>query len=163
VDQAKDVSMKPLLIAATAIAMFVPAAAQAQEEPGFGIYAGLQTGYHRFAKNDKGGLIGAYAGVNFPAGESMITGVETNVNYGVSGIKTEYGASAHLGVRISNGIVFGRVGYQESDLKGRGTEGDMLYGIGGEFGVSERTAFRVIFDTVGFDTTRITAGVTFHF
>ena len=57
----------------------------------------------------------------------------------------------------------GQVGYQESDLKGRGTEGDMLYGIGGEFGVSERTAFRVIFDTVGFDTTRITAGVTFHF
>ena len=155
--------MKPILIAAAAAVTMLPTAAQAQEEVGFGIYAGLQTGYHRFAKNDKGGLIGVYAGVNIPAGQHMVTGVETNVNYGVSGIKTEYGATAHLGVRISNGIVFGRVGYQESDLKGRGTEGDMMYGVGGEFGVSQRTAFRVVFDTVGFDTTRITAGVTFHF
>lgn len=156
--------MRLLVIAAAAAALMSPAVAQAQEnERGFGLYAGVQGGYHRFAKNNRGGLVGGYVGVNIPAGEQMVTGVEVNANFGVSGLEDEYGASAHLGFRLSNGIVFGRIGYQETDLELAGPDGDMLYGIGGEFGVGESTAFRVVFDTVGFDTTRITAGLTFHF
>jgi opacity protein-like surface antigen len=158
-------TMRPLIIAAAgAAALFSAAAAQAQEEErGFGVYIGVQGGYHHYAENNKGGLVGGYMGVNIPAGEAMVVGVEANANFGVSGPKTEYGGSAHLGYRLSNGIVFGRVGYQEVDIEGPGRDGDMMYGIGGEFGVGEGTAFRVVFDTVGFDTTRITAGLTFHF
>ncbi len=156
--------MRRVAIAAAVAALSVPAVAQAQEsDRGFGAYVGLQGGYHHYAENNKGGLLGAYLGVNIPAGEMMVTGVEANANLGVSGPKAEYGASAHLGFRLSNGIVFGRIGYQEIDIKGPGSDGDMMYGIGGEFGVGTSTAFRVVFDTIGFDTTRITAGMTFHF
>jgi outer membrane immunogenic protein len=156
--------MKHLLIAATAAAALVPTAAYAQGgASGTGVYAGLQGGYHDLCCGLDGGLFGGYLGFNAPVGETLVAGLEANANVGTSDISAEYGASAHLGFRTGAGLVFGRVGYQEVDLDGGPSDGDILYGLGGEFGLGTSTAFRVTLDTIDFDSTRLTAGISFHF
>ena len=162
--------MKALPIAAAAAAMMLPVAAQAQEV-GSGLYAGAQVGYHDFEGGFNSTFVGGYVGYNMPVGETLVAGVEGNYNFGIDGDAdedTEYGASAHLGFRTGTGMVFGRIGYQEIDfdlggLPGDDTDGGVLYGIGGEFGFGTNTALRVTLDTISFDTTRVAAGVTFHF
>ena len=156
--------MKHLLIAAMAAAALVPTAAQAQTgDRGIGVYAGVQGGYHAFCCGLDGGLFGGYLGFNAPVGETLVAGIEGNANIGTSDISAEYGASAHLGFRTGTGLVFGRIGYQEVDLKRGPSDGDILYGVGGEFGLGPSSAFRVTLDTIDFDSTRVTAGITFHF
>lgn len=154
--------MKRLVIAAvaTAAAALVPAAAQAQSFQG--AYAGIQGGYHDFAGSD-GALIGGYLGYNFPVGETFVLGLEGNANLGTNAIDAEYGVNANLGVRVGNGQIFGRVGWQQIEFDGPFKGDDVMYGIGGEFGINERTAFRVVVDTLDFHTTRLTGGVTFRF
>jgi outer membrane immunogenic protein len=153
--------MKRYLLAAAA-ALLVPAAAQAQDM-GSGLYAGAQAGYHDFRFGLNSTFVGGYLGFNAPVGETLVAGLEGNANLSVDGdADAEYGASAHLGVRTGNGMVFGRVGYQEVDFEG-GSDGDVMYGVGGEFGLNERSAFRVTLDTIDFDSTRVAAGVTFKF
>ena len=162
--------MKGLFVAAAAAAMLLPAAAQAQDT-GSGLYAGAQVGYHDFEGGIDSTIVGGYVGFNAPVGETLVGGLEGNYNFGVGGdADAEYGVSAHLGFRTGTGMVFGRVGYQEVNVDLGSLEddfddttGDVMYGIGGEFGFGANTAFRVTLDTVDFDSARVAGGITFHF
>lgn len=153
--------MKRILAAALAAAL-IPAAAQAQSLSG--VYAGAQAGYHDFDGDTfNGAIFGGYVGVNAPVGEQFVVGVEGNANLGTNDIDAEYGVSAHAGVRAGTGLVFARIGWQQVELE-NGLEGDdVLYGIGGQFPINERSSFRVVVDTIDFDTTRVTGGVSFNF
>lgn len=154
--------MKRYLLAAAA-ALLVPAAVQAQDM-GSGVYAGAQAGYHDFRFGLNSTFVGGYLGFNAPLGETLVAGVEGNADVAVDGdADYEYGVSGHLGVRAGNGMVFGRIGYQEVEFDGAGSGGDIMYGAGGEFGLGERSAFRVTVDTIDFDSTRVAAGISFHF
>ena len=154
--------MKRYLLAAAA-ALVMPAVAQAQDM-GSGLYAGAQAGYHDFRGGFDSTFVGGYVGFNAPLGEMLVAGAEGNANVAVDGdADYEYGVSAHLGFRTGNGMIFGRVGYQEVDFEGGVSDGDVMYGVGGEFGLNERSAFRVTVDTISFDTTRVAAGVSFKF
>ena len=168
------------VVAVAAMAAASPAMAQdAGTEAD--VYAGVNAGYHDLIDNpigkDGGFIYGIYAGVDVPVGETLIVGVDGNFNLGEGAIDTEYGAAAKLGVRVGNGgQLFVRGGYQQIDLDvGELTGGilnendvddnggDYLVGVGGQFKLNESTSLRATVDTVGFDTTRGTVGIAFHF
>lgn len=161
----KDKWMKHRIIAVAVAAASLPAVAHAQEsDMGSGIYAGAQAGHHDFSFGLNSTFVGGYVGYDVPLGERLVAGVEGNASYTVDGdTDGEYGASAHLGYRVGTGMMFGRVGYQEVVFETAGSEGDMLYGIGGEFGFGAKTAFRVTVDTIDFSTARVAGGLTFRF
>ena len=43
------------------------------------------------------------------------------------------------------------------------TDGDYLVGVGADIALSDRMGLRLAADTIAFDSTRLTAGVTWHF
>lgn len=180
-----------LAIAATAIAL--PGAAFAQDNAAE-VTVGASVGIHDlgvpfeeidgFEIDDSGEIYGGFVAVDFPVGESIFFGIEGNVHLGSGPIDAEYGASARLGFRASNGSKFYvRGGYQEVDLDVGGligneniiddddpllldtdtTIGDYLVGAGADFAVGESVSVRVNLDTIAFDSFRATAGVGFRF
>ena len=138
---------------------------------------------------DSGGFIyGGFAGVDFPVSETFFVGAEGNYHGGTGLIDSEYGVSAHIGTRLEGGAkLFVRGGYQEVDFDVGGfgfdelidddvlddilddfdvdtTEGDYLVGAGVDFPLGEGgSGLRITLDTLGFDTVRATAGVSFGF
>ncbi|MFM6853872.1 MAG: hypothetical protein ACKOUM_07305, partial [Sphingopyxis sp.] len=112
-------------------------------------------------------------------GETLTIGVEGNFHVGTNAIDSEYGVAARLGFPIGNGSqLFVKGGYQEVDfdtarLAGVATspagiddtDGDYLFGVGGEFALGQASParLRVGVDTIAFDTVRATAGVVFKF
>ncbi len=169
--------MKKFLIAAAAAPLaFAAAPAMAQDAGQAQVYGGVTGGYHDVDAGAEGGIFGVVAGVDVPAGESLILGVEGNYNIGTADIDSEYGVAAKLGIRTANGgQLYVRGGYQEvnfdlGNLVGGpvpagldDTDGDYLVGVGGQFKVAENASIRLGVDTIAFDSTRATAGVLFHF
>lgn len=116
-------------------AIALPAAAQAQTDPGKpDITVGASVGLHDlgvdlgdfdaddgefddFNIDDSAEIYGGFASVDFPVGESMFAGVEGNFHFGSGPIESEYGASARLGFRTEGGTkIYARGGYQWVDL-----------------------------------------------
>lgn len=116
-------------------AIALPAAAQAQTDPGKpDITVGASVGMHDlgvdlgdfdaddgefddFNIDDSAEIYGGFASVDFPVGESMFAGVEGNFHFGSGPIESEYGASARLGFRTEGGTkIYARGGYQWVDL-----------------------------------------------
>ncbi|MGB3722275.1 MAG: opacity protein, partial [Pacificimonas sp.] len=113
------------ILAVTAVAAAIPAAASAQQVREVTPYAGVSVGYHQLEEidaDDFGGTddvsidgftYGGYAGVHVPLGETLVTGIEGNFNLGTGTLDSEYGATAHLGTMIGeNSMLFARAGYQ---------------------------------------------------
>lgn len=170
------------IIATTLIS--TPAFAQ-ESEGGSTVYAGVNAGYHdlgagdiALVANDDSFIYGGYIGVDVPAGETLIVGVEGNFNLGTGAIDTEYGITAKLGAQLGEGgQIFLRGGYQFVDLDLESLTGvsganqfgvddsidDYLVGIGAQVQVSEKVSIRAVFDTISFDTTRATVGLQFNF
>lgn len=140
-------------------------------------YAGLSAGYHDISDADVDSVIlGGYAGVDVPIGETIIIGVEGNYHFGTGDIDGEYGVAAKIGTRVGdNGQIFLRGGYQEVDFDLENifggplpagiadSEGDYLVGIGGQFKTANNLGLRLVVDTIAFDTVRATVGVQYNF
>ncbi|MEZ5709934.1 MAG: outer membrane beta-barrel protein [Blastomonas sp.] len=174
-------TFKRMIIAgALALPFLAASPAFAQDEAKTDAYIGANIGYHNLGDNpigaNDGAIYGVYAGVDIPAGESLIFGVEGNFNLGSNAIDSEYGVAAKIGVRAGDkGQLFVRGGYQEVNVdlaKISGglvtggiddTEGDYLVGVGGQYKLSDNMSFRVVLDTIAFDSTRITGGLSVHF
>jgi opacity protein-like surface antigen len=159
--------MKISILAAVAAVALAPTAAFAADSEG--LYAGIQGGYHDFDGPLSGGIVGGYFGYNAPAGGNLVFGVEGNANLGTGDIDAEYGASVHIGGKFgANNLLFARAGYQEVnfdvDVPGvDDSDGDYLVGVGADFGVNEASSFRIVADTIAFDSMRLTAGWSFNF
>lgn len=154
--------MKLTIFAAAAALAVVPTMASA--DVGNGPYVGLQGGYHDIDGPAEGAILGGYAGYNFSTGSNLVVGIEGNANIGTGDIDAEYGASVHVGGKFGgNNLLFARAGYQEVDFEGFGSDGDYLLGVGADFGVNEASSFRLVVDTIAFDSLRATAGVSFRF
>lgn len=174
--------MQKILLPLTAIgAAFIAAPAAAQSTPASDVYGGLQVGTHDFglptAADDNGVFYGGFVGVDVPVSGSVFVGAEGNFNFGSSVIDREYGVAARIGTEIAPGTkLFVRGGYQEVDFDVRrltgvanppagvdDTDGDYLVGVGADVAVTNRVGLRLAADTISFDSTRISAGVVFHF
>lgn len=185
-----------LLVAAAAAAFaVVPATAHAQDsENESEFFVGVSAGYHDLGFepdatiqvqgieiHDSSPILGVFAGMDFPLGESMFAGVEGNFHLGTDVIDSEYGASGRLGFRSDGGAKFYvRGGYQEVDVDPYklvtfdspipagalddvdDTLGDWMVGAGADFPVGD-SYLRVNLDTISFDTLRATAGFAFAF
>lgn len=184
--------MKKFVLAATAslAALALPSMAHAQQAE---VFAGVSGGYHDLGVDgevedqfpgvgidDGSPIVGVFAGVDVPVGESFFAGVEGNFHLGTSAIDSEYGASLRLGIQDAGGAKYYlRGGYQEVKLDFAeiidldvpdstydgldDTTGDYLVGAGVEFPLGERTMLRVNVDTIAFDSARATAGFGFRF
>jgi hypothetical protein len=162
--------MKYQFLAVAAALALVPTAASAE-----GAFAGVSGGYHDVDLIDGGAIFGGYVGYDFATGGNFIVGIEGNFHVGTNDIDSEYGASVRVGGKFGdNNVLYARAGYQEvnfdiSSIAGGpvggvdDTDGDYLLGVGADFGVGEKGAFRVNVDTIAFDTLRATAGYSFRF
>jgi outer membrane immunogenic protein len=155
-----------------------PAFAQDSEQK-VETYVGVTGGYHDIGvgvPRDNGGIFGAVAGVDVPLGGKLVIGLEGNFNIGTGAIDSEYGVATKLGVNVSDKAqLYVRGGYQEinfdlAHVAGGpvpagldDTDGDYLVGLGGRFKLNDSVALRLNADTISFDSTRLTAGVQFHF
>ncbi|MFZ9396034.1 MAG: outer membrane beta-barrel protein [Erythrobacter sp.] len=176
--------MKQATMAATAaivasLGFATPAMAQ-DEAAKAEVFVGASAGYHDIGagfEGDDGGIYGAVAGVDFPVGESLFLGAEGNYHLGDGVIDNEYGVAARAGVRLGgNSKLYVKGGYQEVDfdlvsiLGGNpppgadDTDGDYIVGVGADIGLgASPVKLRLNADTIGFDSTRLTAGVLFAF
>ena len=168
-------------LAAAPFALSAPAMAQDAPQPE--VYVGAQGGYHDLGNNplgkDGSPIYGLFAGVDVPVGPTLIVGAEGNFNLGSEIIDSEYGATGKIGVRVGDrGQLFARGGYQWVDLdipRAIGVpnasntagiddiSGDYLVGVGGQYKIGSNTALRVTVDTLGFDTTRVSGGLSMNF
>lgn len=164
-------------ISAAALAATPAMAQEGQAE----FYVGGQAGYHDIGDNalggdDGGAIVGTYAGVDVPVGESLVLGLEGNWNRGTNAIDYEYGVAGKLGVRAgARTQLFVRGGYQEVDFDLGNivngpvpaglddTDGDYLVGAGAQYKLNENLSLRGVVDTIAFDTVRATAGLAYHF
>lgn len=185
---------KTILCALAATTAFVAPQAAFAQDAGAEVTVGAIAGYHDlgvdvaeedlegFDITDNGGIFGGFIAVDFPVSESIFVGIEGNGAIGTGAIETEYGASARLGFRTSNGTkIYARGGYQEVDIDPTGllgedgedfedgdfdgidtTVGDYLVGVGADIPVGGFD-LRVNVDTIAFDTVRATAGIGFRF
>jgi outer membrane immunogenic protein len=182
--------MKKFLLAA-AVAISIPAAANAQETApdgtdAFGIepYVGVLGGYHDFDRSSEfgsvnggsmdGALISGIAGVNVPLGPVFV-GVEGNATKGFSDIDWEYGVRGRVGARAGeSGMIFASAGYQwVNGKRGYSDQKDWIYGVGVEVGPKDiglggvtgnsGVRIRLQAETYDFDSIRPMAGVVFHF
>lgn len=161
------------------LALAAPAAAQSDGNKA-DVYVGVQGGYHHLGDNpigsNDGAIYGVYAGVDVPAGDTLILGIEGNFNLGTNAIDSEYGVAAKIGTRVGDkGQIYVRGGYQEVNFdvfKVSGgiltggvddTDGDYLLGVGGQVKLSDTMSLRAGVDTIAFDTVRATAGLAIHF
>ncbi|WP_438727374.1 outer membrane beta-barrel protein [Parasphingorhabdus sp. DH2-15] len=175
--------MKKTIISILAIGVATaasPAMAQSNDAQAE-FYVGASAGYHDVGDlpivgTVDGIILGGYAGVDVPVGETIIIGLEGNYHFGTSDIDSEYGIAAKLGTRVgNNGQVFLRGGYQEVDfdlgnIVGGGvpaglddSDGDYLVGVGGQISTGNNIGLRLVVDTIGFDTVRATVGVQYNF
>jgi len=184
--------MKKFALAASAslAALSIPSLAHAQEAE---VFAGVSGGYHDLGIDgeieddfpgvgidDGSPIVGVFAGVDVPVGESFFVGAEGNYHIGTSAIDSEYGASLRLGIRDQGGAKYYlRGGYQQVDFdfseiidlnvpEGTfagldDTSGDYLVGAGVEFPLGKRSFLRANVDTIAFDSARATAGFGFRF
>ncbi len=174
--------MKKIILPALALAAGLAAAPAAAQDatPGADVYGGIQVGSHDIgapaAADDNGIIYGTYLGVDVPVSGPVFVGVEGNFNFGSSAIDREYGVAARIGTEVAPGTkLFVRGGYQEVDFDVArftgvtppvgvdDTDGDYLVGVGADIAISERMGLRLAADTIAFDSTRLTAGVTWHF
>lgn len=173
--------MKKLLIPALALAAGLSAApAMAQGSAPAQVFVGAQVGIHDLgisgAAQDQGTIYGVFAGVDVPVSNRIFIGAEANYNYGSRAIDREYGVAARIGTEVSPGTkLFARAGYQEVDFDLRrvlgaaplpgsdDTDGDYMLGLGADVGIGRQTGLRIAIDTISFDTTRVTAGVSYRF
>jgi len=173
---------KPIILAVAGGIALVSSPAMAQEaDPETVFYAGASAGYHDvgdipFVGSIDGGIYGGYVGVDVPVTEIVFVGLEANYHFGSGDIDGEYGVAAKLGANVGeNGQVFLRGGYQEVDFDltnifGGGvpagvddSDGDYLVGVGGQINTKSNFGFRVVVDTIAFDTVRATAGIQYNF
>ena len=179
--------MRTPLIAAAGVfvaALAVPSVAHAQDAKAE-TFVGLSGGYHdlgadsddTFDIDDTGAIFGVVAGVDFPVSENFFIGIEGNYHFGTDAIDNEYGVAARFGVRTGESSkIYARAGFQEVDLDLEAildtelpdgfddTDGDLMVGVGSEFGLGGRNAaLRLGVDTIAFDSVRATAGVVFNF
>ncbi len=172
--------MKFITGAAVMSAALIAAPAMAQSTDQARFYGGASVGYHSLddsiVSDVEGAIYGGIAGVDIPAGETLMMGVEANYHAGTADIDSEYGIAAKLGVRVGDaGQLFVKGGYQEVDfdldnILGAAvpaglddTDGDYLVGVGGEFPINDKVSFRAGVDTIAFDSTRATMGVVVKF
>ncbi len=182
--------MKKFLLAA-AVALSIPAAANAQETApdgteAFGIepYVGVLGGYHDFDSTSEfgsvnggsmgGALISGIAGVNIPLGPVFV-GAEGNATKGFSDIDWEYGVRGRVGARAGeSGMIFASAGYQwVNGKRGYSDQKDWIYGVGVEVGPKDiglggitgnsGVRIRLQAETYDFDSIRPMGGVVFHF
>ena len=177
---------RPAAVPALTLAAFLfsPSVALAQSsepraEPFFGVTAGLHdiglTDVDEDVIDDGGAIFGFVAGIDFALVDGLFVGVEGNFNAGTDAINSEYGASVRLGAKTASGSKFYlRGGFQEVDfdidelLNLVGVEGisstddDFLVGAGAEFPLGPGSV-RLNFDTIAFDTVRVTSGYIFTF
>lgn len=180
---------KTAIYAALGATLIFSSPAMAQEEATTEIYIGGNTGYHFLGTNpladqenglaNDGFIFGGYIGAEAPLTTNIVVGIEGNYEFGTDGIDAGYGAVGKLGLNVGDkSQIFVRGGLQVINIDLENVTGfaglndnddiddtfsDYLIGIGAQIKADDNYRVRLVADTVGFETLRVTFGIQYNF